>query len=272
LQDASDLVSIEVATALSGGASVIPVLVGNATMPRQVELPETLAALVHRNAFEVSDKLFDHTMNHLARYLREEGTTSGSPASGQPVHIAEDFHVGRPGRPKKKVCLLGAAGVGKTSLIRRFVSSMFTDSYVTTVGVKIDKKTVRVGGSEVMLIIWDMAGEEEGQPLKLNQVRDASGYIFVADGCDARTLERAMKLQHRVSDEVGPRPTVIAINKVDLYDEWEVAIEALESYTRGGMTVFTTSAKTGKGVEQMFTYLARQVIALDDERLSPEDD
>lgn len=55
---------------------------------------------------------------------------------------------------KKKVCMLGSFGVGKTSLIRKFVHNAYSDRYVSTVGVKVDKKTVVLrGGEEVILLI-----------------------------------------------------------------------------------------------------------------------
>ena len=62
---------------------------------------------------------------------------------------------------QKKVALLGAPGVGKTSLVRRFVESLFDESYLRTIGVKIDKKRVSVGGQDVTLMLWDVAGAEE---------------------------------------------------------------------------------------------------------------
>ena len=60
--------------------------------------------------------------------------------------------------------MLGAFGVGKTSLVRRYVESIFSDTYLTTVGVKIDKKTLNVGDEPVTLILWDIAGEDESRP------------------------------------------------------------------------------------------------------------
>src|SRR6266567_317862 len=104
---------------------------------------------------------------------------------------------------KKKICLLGSFGVGKTSLVARFVHSMFSDKYHTTVGVKIDKKALEMDGEEITLMIWDMAGEEDGAPVKLNQVRDASGDLLVMDGTRAKTLEVARSIQERVETEIG---------------------------------------------------------------------
>jgi GTPase SAR1 family protein len=62
---------------------------------------------------------------------------------------------------QKKICMLGGFSVGKTSLVKRFVASVFSEAYLTTVGVKIDKKTVHLGERAVNLILWDLAGEDD---------------------------------------------------------------------------------------------------------------
>jgi small GTP-binding protein len=160
---------------------------------------------------------------------------------------------------KKKICMLGSFGVGKTSLTARFVLSMFDEKYHTTIGVKVDKKVVSVAGSEVTLMLWDMAGEEEDAPIKLNYVRDAAGYILVIDGCRAKTLDVALSIHARVHSNIGPLPFVVAINKVDQRETWEVLarrddLEAL------GCPLFETSAKTGEKVEGAFLALAALIL------------
>jgi small GTP-binding protein len=67
---------------------------------------------------------------------------------------------------QKKICMLGAFAVGKTSLVRRFVESIYSDVYQTTVGVKIDKKNVQVHGKEVSLVLWDIYGEDDYQKMR----------------------------------------------------------------------------------------------------------
>jgi len=62
---------------------------------------------------------------------------------------------------QKKICMLGSFSVGKTSLVSRFVSTVFSDKYLTTVGVKIDKKALTVGGEDVTLMLWDIYGEDD---------------------------------------------------------------------------------------------------------------
>src|SRR6516165_8607608 len=141
---------------------------------------------------------------------------------------------------KKKICLLGSYGVGKTSLVARFVHSMFADKYHTTVGVKIDKKVLNVDGDEITLMLWDMAGEETGAPVKLNQVRDTSGYLLVADGTRAKTLEIARSIQQRVQDEVGERPFLLLVNKADLKDTWEIQESAWQELAGEGWTILET--------------------------------
>jgi small GTP-binding protein len=161
---------------------------------------------------------------------------------------------------KKKICLLGSYGVGKTSLVARFVRSMFDDKYHTTVGVKIDKKIVTALDQEVTLMLWDMAGEEDGAPVKLNQVKDASGYLLVIDGTRARTLEIARDIQRRVETELGPRPFLALINKADLRPSWEVPDSEWAALSATGWTLLETSAKSGQHVEQAFLALTERIL------------
>src|SRR5919201_128256 len=114
---------------------------------------------------------------------------------------------------QKKVCLLGTSGVGKTSLIARFVHSIFSEKYLTTLGVKIDKKTVQVDGTDVTLVIWDLAGDDDFQRLQTSYLRGTSGYLLVADGTRQITLDQAIEIQGRVAEATGPVPFLVALNK-----------------------------------------------------------
>jgi small GTP-binding protein len=160
---------------------------------------------------------------------------------------------------KKKICMVGAFGVGKTSLVRRFVDSIFDERYLTTVGVKIDRKDVTVGTQSVRLMLWDLAGEDELAQLKISHLRGASGYILVVDGCRASSFATAIELHQRVMDQLGVLPFVLVLNKADLRDRWEVQWEAVA--VRGWPT-FETSAKAGSGVEEMFLALATNLLAV----------
>lgn len=102
---------------------------------------------------------------------------------------------------QKKICMLGFFGVGKTSLVRRYVSSVFSDTYLTTVGVKIDKKTVTVREQTLNMLLWDIAGADDISALRTSYLRGAAGYLLVADGTRPETLEAARSMQGRVVSE-----------------------------------------------------------------------
>ncbi len=161
---------------------------------------------------------------------------------------------------QKKICLLGAFAVGKTSLVARFVKSIYSDQYITTVGVKVDKKTVKVGDREINLIVWDLAGEDEFQKLQISYLSGASGYLLVADGTRRDTLETARLLQQRVTETIGALPFIFIINKSDLASEWEVDDRAVAECETQGWVVIKSSAKSGEGVEEAFTQLAEKVV------------
>jgi small GTP-binding protein len=173
---------------------------------------------------------------------------------------------------KKKICLLGSFGVGKTSLVGRFVNSIFTDKYHTTVGVKIDKKVLDVDGQELTLMLWDMAGEEDNAPVKLNQVKDTSGYLLVADGTRGKTLDVARSIHQRVQNEVGSRPFLLLVNKADLRETWEVQDSTWADLTASGWTIFETSAKSGQHVEEAFLTLSNRILKAQADDSEAEDD
>ena len=117
---------------------------------------------------------------------------------------------------QKKICMLGGFGVGKTSLVSRFVTSIFSDTYLTTVGVKIDKKTIAVDAREMTLMLWDIYGQDEFQTVRDSYLRGASGYLLVADGTRHATLETAAALQQKAESVIGRVPFLLLLNKADL--------------------------------------------------------
>lgn len=161
---------------------------------------------------------------------------------------------------QKKLCMLGSFAVGKTSLVGRFVRQMFSDRYLTTVGVRIDKKELVVAGREVKLVLWDIHGEDEFQRLHVSYLRGASGCVFVADGTSRPTLHAASSLHRRATEALGPVPCVLALNKCDLLEQWELQGEDLGPWLAHSVPCLRTSAKTGEGVEAMFAAIAAAML------------
>ena len=162
---------------------------------------------------------------------------------------------------QKKVCMLGATGVGKTSLVSRFVTSLFSDKYLTTIGVKVDKKMVAVDGQDVTLMLWDIYGQDEFQTVRESYLRGASAYLLVADGTRQTTLDTARELQKTAENVIGAVPFLLVLNKTDLQEEWRVDDRALWKLAEDGWPVIRTSAKTGAGVDDAFTRLTQKMVA-----------
>ncbi|MEL6459572.1 MAG: Rab family GTPase [Cyanobacteria bacterium J06621_15] len=161
---------------------------------------------------------------------------------------------------QKKICMVGAFATGKTSLVAKFVYSIFSEKYQTTVGVKIDRKTVTVQEQELNLILWDLYGEDEFQKLRTSYLRGSSGFLLVVDGTRNSTLQTALELQQRVEGSIGKVPFILVLNKWDLQDEWELDSEKIEAIENQGWTVIKTSAKTGLNVEEIFQTLATKIL------------
>ncbi len=158
---------------------------------------------------------------------------------------------------KKKICLIGAFAAGKTSLVQRHVHSIFSARYYTTVGVRIEKKQLQIDEQDISLILWDLHGEDDFQSVQMSYLKGASGLLFVVDGTRRGTVEIAAKLRDRARSAVGPVPTVIAVNKVDLDRLWEIRARDLDTLAEDDTPLFFTSAKTGESVDPAFRELAK---------------
>jgi small GTP-binding protein len=161
---------------------------------------------------------------------------------------------------QKKICMVGLFATGKTSLVRQFVHSRFSDRYLSTVGVKIDRKVVQLGGDEVGLVLWDVEGRCEASDVPTSYLRGSHGLMMVADGTRAETLAGIPDLWERARSVAGAVPAVLAVNKSDLIEQWVVSAADLAPFEQGGWHVLQTSAKTGNGVEQAFQWLAGRTL------------
>jgi small GTP-binding protein len=161
---------------------------------------------------------------------------------------------------QKKVCMLGTFAVGKTSLVRRFVESIYSDKYHTTVGVKVDKKVVQVGETELTLVLWDIEGTQTEHELRKSYLRGSAGYLLVADGTRQDTLYTALAIQTRAQETIGPVPFLLLLNKADLADQWSISEREAAALKEKGWDLIMTSAKTGSGVEDAFLTLAKKLL------------
>lgn len=159
--------------------------------------------------------------------------------------------------------MLGSFGVGKTSLVARFVHSRYSERYQTTIGVKIDRKRVSVDGHEVSMLLWDLHGDDEFQRVRPSYLRGMSGYFLVIDGTRSETVDVAEDLHALAQQTVGDVPFIALINKSDLVSEWDIEEDRVARLVADGWTIHKTSAKTGRLVNESFETLARRMLAAD---------
>mgnify|MGYP000232890210 CR=1 FL=1 len=106
----------------------------------------------------------------------------------------------------RKVILTGSFGVGKTSLFRRFISGTFSEKYITTIGVKVDKKVVEVNGEEVSILLWDIAGEVSQDKVPKSFFLGASAIIYVFDLTRPSTyanIEKDLNILDKILPDAG---------------------------------------------------------------------
>lgn len=168
----------------------------------------------------------------------------------------------------KKICMLGDPGVGKTSLIARFVYSTFDDKYIRTIGAKVTKKVMALehlsSGKKFRLkmLIWDIAGHDTLNFIKPTYYKDAEGAILVADITRKETILNIPNWQKSFYEVTGRVPVILFINKNDLRDDADYTEEDVEDISQKiSASYFYTSAKTGESVEMGFSALGRAIIS-----------
>ena len=171
-------------------------------------------------------------------------------------------------RMKMKVCLVGEAAVGKTSLIRRFVLDDFDDKYIQTLGTKVSKKELAFpkptgdGPLKVDMTIWDIMGQKGFRELlKEAYFYGAKGILAVCDVTRRTTLDDLDDWIEGVYSVTGKIPIQFLANKWDLRDRAEFGEAEIQQVTRAYDSPFSvTSAKTGENVESGFESLAARIL------------
>ncbi len=167
---------------------------------------------------------------------------------------------------KKKLCLLGTLGVGKTSLIKKYVQNIFSQDYLVTVGVKVDKKLVKIAsGQEISLIIWDMEGQDDFTGFADSYLRGLSGYFVVADGTRRDSFASAMDIGKSMCDMFPEARSSLLLNKVDLIDEWKIEDSHFRDCDYFQGHCYKTSAKTGVLVDEAFVDIATRMVESDND-------
>lgn len=157
----------------------------------------------------------------------------------------------------KKVILTGSFGVGKTSLFNQFIYSKFSEKYLTTIGVKVNKRLIEVDGQELNILLWDIAGEIKQDKVPVNYFAGAEGILYVFDVTRKQTYDNIEQEIEYIKTLIPHAVIKIVGNKSDLLDQ--AALDALTQHVDVPIDCLT-SAKTGDNVEQLFELLGRELI------------
>lgn len=168
----------------------------------------------------------------------------------------------------KKVCLLGDFAVGKTSLVRRFVYDLFDDHYLSTIGVKVSRKTITVPREhdmvELTMMLWDLAGSEEFTHMRSSYLRGAAAVLLVGDLTRPVTFGALPRYVADVDAMSPSLPRLLAANKVDLLGDANAdraVLQDVQSLAEAlAAPLYVTSALTGDEVEQAFRAMGRMMV------------
>jgi len=167
---------------------------------------------------------------------------------------------------KKKICLLGVYGSGKTSIIDQYVNHKFEENYTSTLGVNISHKEIKFLSPEekkdyeVNLIIWDIEGEEQSREVPSEYYVGSDGAIIVADLLRKDSIEMMPKLIEKFCNFSKNNKIVLVGNKVDLVDTGENEEFIKNIAVKNNLPYILTSAKTAKSIEECFNLLVQQIL------------
>lgn len=157
----------------------------------------------------------------------------------------------------KKIVLLGHFGVGKTSLMKRFIDDSFSEDYKVTLGVQIQKKEVELrSGRKLPLIIWDVEGNTSVKNARLSYLLGSNGFIYVFDATRVDTFSELNEEIEFLTEHYPNAKIKVIGNKIDLVSKQSL-IDIL-----GAKEIkfdYLTSAKTGENVNDMFQELAQDL-------------
>jgi len=160
-----------------------------------------------------------------------------------------------------KLLIIGDSGVGKSCLLLRFADDIFTDSFISTIGVDFKIKTIDIDGAIVKLQIWDTAGQERFRTITSSYYRGAHGIIVVYDVTEQKSFTNITKWLKEIDTFAGPLVQKVLVgNKCDMANERVVSTESgKELATKLNIPFVETSAKDSVNVENAFQIMARDI-------------
>ncbi len=157
----------------------------------------------------------------------------------------------------KKVCFLGAAAVGKSSIIASYSGDELTGGYVSTLGVRITRSVVTLNERLREFVVWDIKGESGFYTIPEVYLAGSDGIMLVADGTRRATVDNALDIHARIMEDFGHIPLVMLINKTDLGDIWEIDDAVISRLRARIPDIYTCSARSATTIRAAMQSLGR---------------
>ena len=154
-----------------------------------------------------------------------------------------------------KIILIGSSGVGKSSILQRYMKKTFDENYKITIGVDFLMKTLTINKQLVKLQVWDTAGQEKYKSLTKFFYKDAAMVILVYDITRRESFDNLKNYWYKEIQEYGEKDIVLGIagNKSDLYDNEAVPEKEARDFAKSINAIFAlTSAQNNSGVTKLF--------------------
>ena len=159
-----------------------------------------------------------------------------------------------------KLGLLGDSSVGKTSICLTYTEIEFKEDILSTIGAdKFEKKISLKNGKTIKLILWDTAGQERFRAAAYKAIRAVNAIVLVFDVTCRYTFENIDNWLQEIKDNFDNPIIILLGNKADIENPKRVPKEEIEEYAKKkNLTYFETSAKTGQGINESFSYAANE--------------
>ena len=161
-----------------------------------------------------------------------------------------------------KLILIGNSGVGKSSILNRYMNKTFEDSYKCTIGVDFLMKSIEINGKTVKLQLWDTAGQEKYKSMVASYYRGANVAFVVFDLTNHESFDSLpLWIENYYRNGPEQKNIILIGNKKDMIDDRKVTQEEAELFSQtNNMMYFETSAKEGDNIEYVFTYAAEKLL------------
>ena len=161
-----------------------------------------------------------------------------------------------------KILTIGENGVGKTSILRRFVENKFLKNHLATIGIDFKTKTLNINNQEIKLKIWDTAGQERFRNITTQYYKGADGIVLVYDVTEESSYDKIRDWMEQIlyntqRDDIG---LVLLGNKCDMEPRTVTEEQGNKMAEELKISYFETSALNGQGIKEAFEQLTRDIM------------